>query len=224
MFSSTSSRAHSSRKRIFASAYSKTAIAQDRVQDIITSRVAKLVSFVGRQISSDETFHGASGPIVIRNVFRALQVDIFTAFAFADEAGTNFLDYLKKGPNTLEDLNMGEMDLFHDEKRDEFFFWESEKPFKYIGKILARNGLKSHETAQRWLMKLVKPYEAKVRSGEPVQSSEKSIKQFNGSVYEKLLLYKNPKTGNPLEWTERASEIMDHAGTEFPHSHDFELC
>ncbi|KAL2059544.1 hypothetical protein ABVK25_000837 [Lepraria finkii] len=106
---------------------------------------------------------------------------------------------------------MGEMDLFHDEKRDEFFFWESEKPFKYIGKILARNGLESHEMAQRWLMELVKPYEAKVQSREPVQSSEKSVKQFNGSVYEKLLLYKNPKTGNPLDWTERASEIMDHA-------------
>lgn len=110
---------------------------------------------------------------------------------------------------------MGEMDLFHDEKRDEFFFWESEKPFKYIGKILARNGLESHEMAQRWLMELVKPYEAKVQSREPVQSSEKSIKQFNGSVYEKSLLYKNPKTGNPLDWTERASEIMDHGGTEF---------
>lgn len=212
MFSSTSSRAHSSRKRIFASAYSKTAITQDRVQNIINSRVAKLVGFVGRQTSSDETFSGTSGPVVIRNVLRALQADIFTAFAFADEAGTTFLDNLKKGPNTLEDLNMTAMDLFHDEKRDEFFFWESEKPFKYFASLLARNGLKSHETAQRWLMDLVRPYEAKVRSKKSIQSSDDGIKHFNCSVYDKLLLYKNPKTGKPLDWTERASEIMDHAG------------
>lgn len=107
MFSSTSSRAHSSRKRIFASAYSKTAITQDRVQDIITSRVAEFVSFVGRQTSSDETFHGVSGPIVIRNVFRALQVDISTAFAFADEAGTNFPGLFEEGPKYPGRLGYG---------------------------------------------------------------------------------------------------------------------
>ena len=212
MFSSTSSRAHSSRKRVFASAYSKTAITQDRVQNIINTRVTKLVGFVGRQTSSDETSSGASGPVVVRNVLRALQADIFTAFAFADEAGTTFLDNVKKGPNTLEDLNMTAMDLFHDEKRDEFFFWESEKPFKFFASFLARNGLQSHETAQRWLMQLIRPYEAKARSKKSIQSSEKSIKHFNCSVYDMLLLYKNPKTGHPLDWTERASEIMDHAG------------
>jgi hypothetical protein len=182
------------------------------VQNIINTRVTKLVGFVGRQTSSDETSSGASGPVVVRNVLRALQADIFTAFAFADEAGTTFLDNVKKGPNTLEDLNMTAMDLFHDEKRDEFFFWESEKPFKFFASFLARNGLQSHETAQRWLMQLIRPYEAKARSKKSIQSSEKSIKHFNCSVYDMLLLYKNPKTGHPLDWTERASEIMDHAG------------
>ena len=213
MFSSTSNRAHSSRKRIFASAYSKTAVTSDRVQNLIKSRVAKVVNFLERQTSSNDTFHGDSGPIVVRNVFRALQADVFTAFAFDEDEGTEFLDHLQSGPNTLEDLGMSEMDLFHDEKRDEFFFWESEQPFKYIGKFLARAGPGSHARAQRWLMELIKPYEAKFQSRQPIASSEKSIKQFNGGVYEKLMLYKNPGTGHPLDWTERASEIMDHAGS-----------
>lgn len=215
MFSSTSSRAHSSRKRIFASSYSKTAVTGDRVQSIIKSRVAKIMNFLERQSSSNSTFHGSSGPVVVRNVFRALQADVFTAFAFAEGEGTDFLNHLGKGPNTLEDLGMGMMDLFHDEKRDEFFFWESERPFNYIGKFLARNGPKSHERAQRWLMELVKPHETRLQSRDPIKSTEKGLCQFNGGVYEKLMFYKNPETGNPLDWTERASEIMDHAGTRF---------
>ena len=215
MFSSASSRDHSSRKRIFASSYSKTSVTGDRVQNIIKVRVAKIMNFLERQSSSNSTFHGSSGPIVVRNVFRALQADVFTAFAFSEGEGTNFLNHLENGPNTVEDLGMGMMDLFHDEKRDEFFFWESEQPFKYISKFLARNGPKSHERAQRWLMELVKPHEARLQSRNPIKSTEKSLLQFNGGVYEKLMFYKNPETGNPLDWTERASEIMDHAGTSF---------
>ena len=185
------------------------------MQSIIKSRVAKIMGFLEMQSSSNSTFHGSSGPIVVRNVFRALQADVFTAFAFAEGEGTNFLNHLEKGPNTIEDLGMGMMDLFHDEKRDEFFFWESERPFKYIGKFLARNGPKSHERAQRWLMELVKPHEARLKSQNPIKSTEKDLRQFSGGVYEKLMFYKNPETGNPLDWTERASEIMDHAGTRF---------
>ena len=173
------------------------------------------MNFVERQSSSDETFFGNSGPLVVRNIFRALQADIFTAFAFADGEGTEFLDHLKEGPNTLEDMGMGMMDLFHDEKRDEFFFWESEKPFKYVGSLLARNGPKSHERAQRWLMELVRPYEAKLQSRKSAEPLGTGLKQFSGGVYEKLLFHKNPKTGIPLDWTDRASEIMDHAGTRF---------
>ena len=171
------------------------------------------MDFLERQSSSNATFHGSSGPVVVRNVYRALQADLFTAFAFAEGEGTHFLDHLGEGPNTVEDLGMGMMDLFHDEKRDDFFFWESERPFKYISKFLARNGPKSHEKAQRWLMELVRPHETRLKSRNPVKSTD--LRQFNGGVYEKLMFYKNPETGSPLDWTERASEIMDHAGTRF---------
>lgn len=210
MFSFTSGQAHTKRKRIFASAYSKTSIAQHRVQDIIKSRVGKLTKFIESQTSNSETSHG-SEPIVVHHLFRALQADIFTAFAFSDAEGSFFLDNLRKGSNTMEELGMGSMDLFHDDRRDTFFFWESETPFKYIGRFMARNGNQAHVTAQQWLLAFVARYEARVGSSGKLNDFEREIGTFNCSVYDKLLYYRHPETGKTLGRTERASEVMDHA-------------
>ncbi|KAL9637707.1 MAG: hypothetical protein Q9164_002032 [Protoblastenia rupestris] len=211
MFSFGSSQAHAKRKRIIASAYSKTAISQPRIQDLIRSRTAKVVRFIETQTSNTETSHGSSGPIVVRNVFRALQSDIFTAFAFSDEDGTRYLNRLRTGPNTMEDLNMEDMNLLHDERRDEFFFWESEKPFKYIKYLVDRHGPKTHERAQRWLSKLVSKHEERLTSSMSDRETKKPMRIFDSGLYDKLQLWRSQETGRSLDRKERASEIMDHA-------------
>ena len=212
MFSFGSSQAHAKRKRIIASAYSKTAISQPRIQDLIRSRTAKVVRFIETQTSNAETSHGSSGPIVVRNVFRALQSDIFTAFAFSDEDGTRYLHRLRTGPNTMEDLNMEDMNLLHDERRDEFFFWESEKPFKYIKYLVDRHGPKTHERAQRWLSELVSKHEERSTSSMSDRETKKPTRIFDSGLYDKLQLWRSQETGRSLDRKERASEIMDHAG------------
>lgn len=158
MFSFTSSQAHKQRRRIIAAAYSKSAASHHRVQAIIEARVAKLLTFIHNQSGNGEALASSTGPLVVRNLFRALQADIFTAFAFSEQEGTTFLDNLKAGPNTMEDLGMGMMDVCHDEKRDKYFFWESGKPFKYIAQLLDRNGQIAHTKAQTWLAGLAQKF------------------------------------------------------------------
>lgn len=215
MFSIASTHAHAKRKRIFASAYSKTTISQYRAQNIIKSRTAKILNFIGQQTSTNASSLGKSGPIIVRNVFRALQADIFTAFAFSEADGTNFLENLETGPNTQEDLGMDMMDLFHDDKRDSFFFWESEKPFKYFSRFVKPNALAAHTRGQRWLGEIISRYEMRNKL-EDIEGDEQQLKSFEFGTYKKLLLWRNPETGKPLDWTERASEIMDHMGNSTP--------
>jgi len=211
MFSFTAGQAHAKRKRIFASAYSKTSITQNRVQNIIKSRVAKLVRFIETQTNT--ALRGDGSPVVIRHMFRALQADVFTAFAFSESNGSKFLDNLKSGSNTMEDLGMEDMDLFHDERRDDFFFWESEIPFKYLSRFIARRGAKAHAAAQKWLYDFVSRHEAESLPRTKVKAAGGSVDAFSATVYGKLLMYRNPESGIPLSWAEKASEIMDHAGT-----------
>ncbi|KAG7004303.1 cell division control protein 45 [Physcia stellaris] len=163
MFSFTSSQAHKQRRRIIAAAYSKPAVSHYRVQAIVEIRVAKLLNSVNNLSGNGEVLASSTRPLVVRNLFRALQADIFTAFAFSEQEGTTFLDDLKVGPNTMEDLGMGMMDLCHDEKRDMYFFWESEKPFKYIAQLLDRNGPIAHRKAQDWLAGLARKFEERVQ-------------------------------------------------------------
>ena len=211
MFSVASSYAHAKRKRIIASTYSKTAIARSNTQRLIRAHTAKVISFLNKQASEVSIDHAITGPIIVRNVFRALQSDIFTAFAFSEEHGTRYLENLKQGPNTLEDLEMESLDLLHDERRDEFFFWESEKPFKYFMCLVGRHGNDSHEKAQRWLSDLMSKHENMLRAAESRTYIDKQINTFGRSVYDKLLLWNNQETGLSLDKTDRASEIMDHA-------------
>ena len=213
MFSFESSQAHAQRKRIVASAYSKTAISQQRIQALIRDRTAKVADFIEKQTKSDGALHATSGPIVVRNVFRALQSDIFTAFAFSDAHGTCYLENLKFGPNTLEDMGMDDMELLHDERRDKFFFWESEQPFKSIRYLIDRHGPRSHERAQRWLSELVRKHEKQSGTSNPDWGRKKQLNTLNSGLYDRLQFWSGPETAQPLHWKERASEIMDHAGS-----------
>lgn len=208
MFSFGPAQAHAQRRRVLASAYSKTSISHSQVQNIIKTRTTTLLRFIAGQISNEI---GVSGPLVVRNVFRALQADIFTAFAFSEKEGTSFLDRLRSGANTMEDLGMEMMDLCHDERRDTFLFWESEKPFKYIGRFVATNGPVAHTKAQRWLSGLIAKYEANLQSDERAYL-DKPLSGFSYSPYRKMFVWRNSGTGRQLSWNERASEIMDHCG------------
>lgn len=207
MFSFSSSRAHKQRRRVFASAYSKSAIAHFQVQQLIKARTAKLRRFIDRQADSDRFSPGKTGPIVVRNIFRALQADVFTAFAFSEHEGTRYLDKLEEGANTLEDMDMGMMDLCHDDRRERYFFWESEKPFKYVAHFIDRNGPIAHKTAERWITELATRYETRI-NGKKSQSSVGAT-----GVYGKMLYWKEPGSGLSLSPDERVSEMLDHTGT-----------
>ena len=212
MFSLGSKQAHGKRRRILASSYSKTSISHFRVQSIIKTRTARLLRFIEGQISTESSSFGKTGPLVVRNIFRALQSDIFTAFAFSEKSGTAFLERLRSGANTMEDLGMQMMDLCHDERRESFFFWESESPFKYIGRFVARKGPVAHAKAQRWLSELVAKYEAALQLEEKDKADE-SFSGFHCSPYKKMLVWQNSETGQSLNWNQRASEILDHCGS-----------
>ena len=211
MFSFTSSQAHKQRRRIIAAAYSKSAVSHHRVQAIIEARVAKLLNFIHRQSGNGEALASSTGPLVVRNLFRAVQADIFTAFAFSEQEGTTFLDNLKAGPNTMECLGMDMMDLCHDEKRDKYFFWESEKPFKYIAHILDRNGPIAHTKAQTWLAGLAQKFEERAQLTIGPGHPQKDARGFDQGVYSRLWRRKD-NTGRNLTFRERVSEIMDHTG------------
>jgi len=212
MFSFTSGQAHAKRKRIFASAYSKTSVSQGRVQSIIKTRISKLSRFIESQARCRQASLRGSNVVVVRHVFRALQADIFTAFAFSDANGTTFLHNLRQGANTMEEIGMSALDLFHDEKRDQFFFWESEKPFKHFTRLIGRYGRNQHLKAEIWVSQLIAGHEAGLSPGKPDETSNESTDSSKAGLYEKLWLHRHPETRRPLDWAERASEVMDHAG------------
>ena len=212
MFSFAASQNHARRKRIFAAAYSKTSVSQERTQYIIVSRAAKFVRFIESQVSGKDPGRKNNCPIVIRNVFRALQADIFTAFAFSDADGSRFLDNLKGGANTLEDLGMRDMDLFHDEHREKFFFWESEVPFKYIRHLIAPSGAKAHALAEQWIQEFINRCDAKSSLRTMNGDVDINSHMTDMGVYDRLFMYRDSRTGIPLSKSEKASEIMDHVG------------
>lgn len=208
MFSFMSSSAHLARKRIFASVYSRSSIHSPRVQNILRTRTTKLIRFLLHQTSASRT--GRTGHLVPRNFFRPLGTDIFTAFAFSDAESTNFLDKLRPGANTMQELGMDIWELWHEDKRDSFFFFESQPELKRFAKLFAPHGRGVHARFEAWVVSVMKQYEARVSSCLKVESEENNSEQ---GVYWRLLTYKNPTTRQPLSWNERASEIMDHMGT-----------
>lgn len=144
--------------------------------------------------------------------FSALFKPIFTAFAFSEQEWTTFLNDLKVGPNTMEGLGMGMMDLCHDEKRDKYFFWESEKPFRYIAQHSDRNGPIAHRKAQAWLAGLARKLEERVQLTIGPDHPQQNAGGFDQGVYSRLWRWKDD-TGRHLTFKERVSEIMDHTGT-----------
>lgn len=198
-----------SERRIFAATYSKSTMSQFRAQGIVTTRVAKLLEYIRQQRRSGP-FSGDLGiPIVVREAFRALQADIFTALVFSEKEGTNFLEDLRPG---LKSESMDVMDFFHDDKREPFFFWESERPFKYFFRFIMPSGPAAQERAQRWLGEIISRYEMVNQAPADPEDYRQHLRSFDCGTYKKLLLWRNPDTGRPLDWNDRASEIMDHMG------------
>jgi len=161
MFSCQSSKAPRERRRIFATAYSKTAISQPSVQVLIKQRTAKLLHYLDQETSPKFAESGTSGPVVVRHIFRALQADILTPYVFSETEGTTFLDKLEGGPDMMEDLDMRVIHLGHEDRRDAYFFWESEKPFKHVQSLLNRSGISAHKKTEAWLKELARTYESR---------------------------------------------------------------
>ncbi|CAD6581260.1 MAG: hypothetical protein ASARMPRED_000560 [Alectoria sarmentosa] len=208
MFSFTSRSAHLARKRIFAPVYSRSSIHSPRVQNILRTRTTKLIRFFLHQTFASRI--GRTGHLVPRNFFRPLGADILTAFAFSDTEGTKFLDKLQAGANTTQELGMDIWELWHEDKRDSFFFFESQPELKRFAKLFAPHGCGVHARFEAWVVSVMKQYEAHMSSIVKVESEEKEISEQG--VYWRLLTYKSPTTRQPLSWNERASEIMDHMG------------
>ena len=214
MFSFKSSRAHSTRRRIYAMNYSKSGISQPNVQRIIKSRISLLTRFVAQQTSSTGRANGKSSPIAVRNLFRALQADIFTAFVFSDSVGTNFLGNLTVGrANTTEQLGLGVIDLFHEDKRDAYFFWESESPFKTFARLFGWDGRAAHANAEKWVSNLISAHENSMQTSPQGLDGGAKPRLGDGSVHAKMIAWTHPEKGRRLSWDERASEIMDHIGS-----------
>lgn len=215
MFSFKSSQAHITRRRIYARNYSKSAISQQNVQSIIKTRISKLILFIAQQATSLDGSYNESSLLVVRNLCRALQADVFTAFAFSELVGTNFLENLKAGrANTAQELGMDTIDLFHEDKRDTFFFWESESPFKHLARLLGWDGPVAHTNAETWVSNLISAFEANFQISPKNMHPTAQQRLGDSSVYGKMLLWSHPQTARQLSWEERASEIMDHIGVD----------
>ena len=109
---------------------------------------------------------------------------------------------------------MNAWELWHEDKRDSFFFFESQPPFKRFVNFFAPHGRSIHARFEAWVLAVMKQYEARVSPCLKVESEGKEISEQG--VYWRLLTYRSPNTGQPLSWNERASEIMDHMGAPGP--------
>ena len=208
MFSFILRSCHIARKRIFAPVYSRSSMHSPRVQHILKTQTAKLAHFLSNQVTASST--GKSGHLIPRNFIRALGADVFTTFAFSDAEGTNFVDGLQAGANTMEELDMDIWELWHEDKRDSFFFFESQPELKRFTDFFAPHGRDIHVRFEAWVASVMKQYEARVSSRSKVKSEETECAEQG--VYWRLLTHKSPITQQPLSWHERASEIMDHMG------------
>ena len=207
MFSFQSSQQHSTRRRIYAKHYSKSAVSGPHVQTIIKSRLSKLVQFLSDQTNRADC--GTSSPLVVCNLFRALEADVLSAFAFSELDGTSYLDRLdQSGKHSMEHLGMQKMDLFHEDKRGQFFFWEAESPFTSLNRFFAPEAQVAHQNAEEWVANIIDGAESRYNS---ISCPMEREWQFGNSVYGKLLAWRDQKNA-ALTWNERASEIMDHVG------------
>lgn len=108
-------------------------------------------------------------------------------------------------------------ELWHEDKRDSFFFFESQPGFKRFVNFFAPHGRSIHARFEAWVVAVMKQYEARVSPCLKVESEEMEISEQG--VYWRLLTYRSPNSEQPLSWNERASEIMDHMGAPGPDPH-----
>ncbi|CAF9918720.1 hypothetical protein IMSHALPRED_004386 [Imshaugia aleurites] len=165
-----------------------------------------LTQFLSNQTSVSPT--GKSGNLIPRNFIRALETDVFTAFAFSDAESTTYLNELRAGANTMKELGMDIWELWHEDKRDSFFFFESEPGLQVFRSFFAPHGRDIHVRFETWVESVMRQYEARVSSCFKSECEEKGSSEQG--VYWRLLTYRSPTTRQPLSWHERASEIMDH--------------
>lgn len=207
MFSFQSSQQHGLRRRIYAKRYSKSSISRADVQNLIRNRVSKVLEFL--TFESDKDSNCTTAPLNVTNMFRALQVDISTAFVFSEADGTDFLAKLGTSDNmSLSDLGMEPLDLFHEEMRGKFFYWESEEPFKSFGHFIAPHAQEVHRKAENWIADIISRFE--YRYGLYTLAEQRSV--MENCVYGSMLLWRDPHSMEYLKWDERASEIQDHVG------------
>ena len=209
MFSFIPRSDHVRRKRIFAPAYSHSSMHSPRMQHILATRIAKFSRFLLNQTITSSS--NDSGRLIPRNLFRALGVDILTAFAFSDADGTNVMDELQTGANTMEEIGIGIWEPWHEDKRGSFHFFESQPEFKYLCSVFAPHGRDVHVRFEAWVASIMGQYES--RLSLPLQIANEEKGNPEKGVYWRLLTYRCPNSGQPLSWRERASEIMDHMGT-----------
>ncbi|KAJ5146150.1 uncharacterized protein N7515_000714 [Penicillium bovifimosum] len=202
MFSFTGNADHAARRRIFSSNYLKSNVSTPYIQQIIQSRVEKMIRFIDSAVEEDTK---KTQPMVVRNIYRAMQSDISTRFAFSDSYGTDWLDKLSGPVNQSKHTGMHVMDFFHQELREATFFWESEPPFLYVNQLLVPNGPPEQQNAQKWAAGLFRRFEAML---DESSNRDELVRQ---GVYGKLYTYRDSE-GRPLSFEDRASEMLDHIG------------
>ena len=199
MFTFQSSKAHTARRRLYAKDYSKSNISSSHVQGIIHDKISQLQSFLTHHTTKTPNI-----PLVVRNIFRALQIDTVTAFAFSTNDGTNHLGKLSsKSHNTVDDLALDPLESFYDERNQGFFFWEVEAPFRYFRKIFAPNGINAQKKSERWMNKMIARFETRLHA---CKSPTEQRKLIAASVYGKMY------QSQTLSKDEMAGEILDHVG------------
>ena len=199
MFTVQSSKAHTARRRLFAKDYSKSNISSSYVQAIIHNKVSQLQSFLTHHVTSTPNV-----PLVVRNVFRALQIDTVTAFAFSTDDATNHLGKLSsKSHNTIDDLALDPLESFYDERNQDFFFWEVEAPFRYFRKFFAPKGIEAQKKSETWMNRMIARFETRLHAcATPAEQRKLIATSVYGKMYQSQTLSKN----------EMAGEILDHVG------------
>ena len=199
MFTFQSGKAHTVRRRTFAKDYSKSNVSGSHVQSIIQGKVTQLQCFL-----SGHSAASRSVPLVARNIFRALQIDTVTAFAFSTNDGTNHLGRLSsQSNNTVDDLGLDPLESFYDERNQDFFFWEVEAPFRYFRQFFAKRGIEAQKKGEAWMNHMIARFESRFRSCKSAAEQRELVAK---SVYGKLYQTQG------LTRDQIAGEILDHVG------------
>ena len=182
--------AHSARSCPLALAYSRGAIYGPRVQSITCQKTNQLISTIRGFINDSKS--DTYGPLITRNIFRALTTDIVTAFVFE---GTEFLQNVSIGANTMQDLSMHKLNLSHEDKPKVFFFVERETEMHLLNKLQSSYSKLAHADFEHYVASIIRQFEARHKSNPDLEQSHES------GLYNRLLSWKDPASGKALEWS-----------------------